>query len=253
MQIRPRCIGRDNNDALIRSQKFLDRTRQCWTSSDNNLTDSCDNIRTRTQSLLEGNEDFTAHTGNHGLGKNWNPRALSPAQHRVLCAVTSNHNRCKIRLDHALRTRFTHNLGGVDLDSPAAIFPKLRACRGLGLVAGSKRITESAVDVDWPRSAGGMTSGSCKSTRNTARNTSQFSAIRRKIPFFHDVVGKNSLLRHGLRCANAMQFSGTIRTNSHKRKTRIKRLADRGVQMRHRTSRGRNDAGARSWGTAPFP
>ena len=41
------------------------------TSSDNNLTDSCNDIRIRTQSLLEGNEDFTAHTGNHGLGKNW--------------------------------------------------------------------------------------------------------------------------------------------------------------------------------------
>ena len=167
--------------------------------------------------------------------------------------MTSNNNRCKIGLDHSLRTRFTHNLGRVDFDSPAAIFPKLSACRGLGLVTGSKRITEGTVEVDWTRSTGGATSGSCKSTRNTARNTSQFSAIRRKIPFFHDVVGKNSLLRHGLRCANAMQFSGTIRTNSHKRKTRIKRLADRGVQMRHRTSRGRNDAGARSWGTAPLP
>ena len=128
MQIRPLCIGRDNNDALMRSQKCLDRTRQRWTPSNNNLTDSCDNIGIRAQSLLEGNEDFTAHAGNHGLGKNWNPRALSPAQHRVLCAVTGNHNRCKIRLDHALHARFTHNLGRVDLGSPAPIFPELRAC-----------------------------------------------------------------------------------------------------------------------------
>ena len=167
--------------------------------------------------------------------------------------MTGNHNRCKIRLDHALHARFTHNLGRVDLGSPAPIFPKLSACRGLGLVTGSKRITEGTVKVDWTRSSGGATSGSCKRTRNTARNTSQFSAIRRKIPFFHDVVGKNSLLRHGLRCANSMQFSGTIRTDSHKRKTRIKRLADRGVQMRHRTSRGRNDAGASRGGTVPLP
>ena len=167
--------------------------------------------------------------------------------------MTGNHNRCKIGLDHSLRTRFTHNLGGVDLDSPIAIFPKLSAIRGLGLVAGSKRITESAVQVDWPRSAGRMTSSSCKSTRNTARNTSQFSAVRGKVPFFHDVVGKNSLLSHGLGRANAMQFSGTVRANSNKRKTRVKGLANRGIQMRNRTPRGRNDAGARSWGTTAFP
>ena len=178
MQIRPRCIGRDNNDALIRSQKILDRTRQCWTPSDNNLTNSCDNIRIRTQSLLEGNEDFTAHAGNHRLGKNRYTRALSPAQHRVLCTVTGNHNRCKIGFEHPLRTWFTHNLGRIDLDSPAAIFPKLKAFRSLGLVPGSKRIAEGTVEVDWTWSSGGMTSGSCKRTRNTAGNTSQFSTVR---------------------------------------------------------------------------
>ena len=92
--------------------------------------------------------------------------------------MTGDHNRWKIGLDHALHARFTHNLGRVDLDSPAAIFPQLKAFRSLGLVAGSKRITEGAVEVDWTWSSGGMTRGSCKRTRNTAGNTSQFSTVR---------------------------------------------------------------------------
>ena len=167
--------------------------------------------------------------------------------------MTGNHNRCKIGLKRTLRTRFTHNLGRVDLDSPAAIFPQLSALRSLGLVAGSKRIAEGAVEVDGTWSAGGMTSGSCKCTRNTARNTGQFSGVRRKIPFVHDAAGKNSLLSHGLGRPNAMQFSGTVRANRNKRKMRIKRLAHRGIKMRDGTSRGGNHAGTRYWGTTAFP